>query len=190
MEWFINLSKEFAAFETLLRQFSLLFGMGLSIASLINFMSKKKNPHKEDVSLFSLFVQQMFCIFLIDLDVVIGIGSVSAFGQNESEEVGNYLPDISSVDVQIASKAAVMAAATLIGRFFGFLAFYNGYCAAGETNDMERKKLFSKALHRYLASIAFVSMGAVYEMWEENYGLDFNVTSRGGHGFSMEAHTV
>ena len=65
MEWFINLSKEFAAFETLLRQFSLLFGMGLSIASLINFMSKKKNPHKEDVSLFSLFVQQMFCIFLI-----------------------------------------------------------------------------------------------------------------------------
>lgn len=190
MEWFINLSKEFAAFETLLRQFSLFFGMGLSIASLINFMSKKKNPHKEDVSLFSLFIQQMFCIFLIDLDGVIGMGSVSAFGQNESMEVGNYLSDMSSVDMQVSFKAAVLAAATLMGRFFGFLAFYNGYCAAGETNDMERKKLFSKALSRYVASIIFVSMGAFYEMSEENYGLDFNVTSRGGLGFLMEAHVV
>ena len=75
-------------------------------------------------------------------------------------------------------------------QLFGFLAFYNGYCAAGETNDMERKKLFSKAVYRYIASIIFVSFGALYEMFEENYGLDFNVTSRGGHGFSMEAHTV
>ena len=190
MEWFMNLSTEFEAFESQLRLFSAIAGVGLSIISLINFMSRLKNPHKENVSLFSLFVQQMFCIFLIDLDLVLGSGSASVFGESEASEVGNYITDMASTDVDVSFQAALLALATIAGRLFGLAAFISGYKAAGEANDMERKKLYAKAFWRYLAGVALVSFGSIYDMYDETYRPDFDVTSRGEFGILIETHVV
>lgn len=191
VDWFMAFSQEFIILEKALRDLSVYVGVILIVACLLNFIAKKRNPHKEDVSLLALFGQMACCVLLMSLDMSLELGSSSVFGSSETAEVGDYLVDMEATDPQVAFNAALLAGASLIGRFFGFLAFINAYSAAQENNDLERKRLRRKAINRYVAGVGFVQFPRLIRMGQESSGVDFSVTARSELGWIVEnAHVL
>jgi hypothetical protein len=177
MELLLEFSKNFKEFELQIRALSAVAGSLLFIVSLFTFISRKNNAHKEDISIVSLFARLMFCIFLMDLDVVLSASTESIFAVNEAAEVGNYLSALDSANPETAIRASLLAGCTVLGRIFGFLAGIAGWQAGGETNDLERRKHYRNAFFRWIAAVIFVSADPVTQLiFPVDGDVDFSVT--------------
>lgn len=165
----LNLTDDFAAFERQFFMLSALVGGLLSPLSLWGYLSRKKNPYKEDLGIGGLAGQQIFCAFLIFPMIYLDAGVVSFHGESVSASVGDYTNGIASMSQDDALVAAFYSALVLLGYFFAMSSAWSGYSAAGEANDQKKKDLWLRCWFKYVGAVLCISMEPLIEMFKAGY---------------------